>query len=106
MVGLLSSEFLRFHLRMPYMDGDLEKSVVEPRLVEDSMNCLRCRGLMIAIQMKDVWSHHTVHGWRCLLCGETMDPGIAANRASHCPPVKSRARVPGSPVAGLGKVKL
>lgn len=71
------------------------------------MNCLRCQGLMIAVLLRDVSSQDTVGGWRCLLCGETTDPGIQANRASHQPPPRSRARVPGSPTAGRsgGKMK-
>jgi hypothetical protein len=66
------------------------------------MHCLRCQGLMVAVQMRDL-GQPPVSGWRCLLCGATTDPGIEANRASHCPPTRSRARVPGSPVARLGK---
>jgi len=69
------------------------------------MRCLRCQGLMIKISMKELSSPDTVVGWRCLLCGEATDPGIEANRVSHIPPVRSRARVPGSPAAGLGKGK-
>lgn len=67
------------------------------------MHCLRCQGLMIAVQLRDVSSQDTVAGWRCLLCGETTDPGIQANRASRQPPPQSRARVPGSPAANHGK---
>ncbi len=67
------------------------------------MNCLRCQGLMIAVELRDTSSWDTVGGWRCLLCGETMDPGIQANRASHQVPIRSRARVPGSPLAHPGK---
>lgn len=70
------------------------------------MPCVRCHGLMIPIQMQEVSSDDIVSGWRCLLCGETTDPGIEANRVSHCPPVRSRARVPGSPPARLGKVRV
>ena len=70
------------------------------------MHCLRCKGLMIATHMKDPSSPGIVSGWRCLLCGETTDPVIEANRVSHCPPVLSRPRVPGTPAAGLGKGKL
>ncbi|TKS61062.1 MAG: hypothetical protein EWM72_00831 [Nitrospira sp.] len=70
------------------------------------MQCLRCKGLMIAVHMRDLSSQDDiVYGWRCLLCGETTDPGIEANRVSHCPPVRSRARVPGSPAARLGKLR-
>lgn len=67
------------------------------------MHCLRCQGLMIAVDMRDLSSQDGVCGWRCLLCGETTDPGIEANRVSHRPPIRSRARVPGSPAARLGK---
>lgn len=77
----------------------------DPQFLEGSMHCTRCHGLMIAIQMIDVSSQDTVPGWRCLLCGETTDPGIEANRASPPPFVLNRARVPGSPVARLGKGK-
>jgi hypothetical protein len=66
------------------------------------MHCLRCQGLLIAIQMRDM-GQPTVFGWRCLLCGATTDPGIEANRASHGQPIRNRARVPGTPVARLGK---
>jgi hypothetical protein len=70
------------------------------------MHCPRCHGLMISIQMKEASSDETAPGWRCLLCGAATDPGIEANRVSHCPPVRSRARVPGSPAAKLGKARV
>jgi len=31
-------------------------------------------------------------GWRCLLCGEILDPVIANNRGSHPMPLLGRAR--------------
>lgn len=61
------------------------------------MQCPRCQGLMIVDRMKESSSLDVVVGWRCLLCGESVDPGIEANRASPPPSVRSRARVPGSP---------
>ncbi len=67
------------------------------------MHCLRCKGLMIATHMRDLSSPDIVFGWRCLLCGETTDPGIEANRVSHCYPVRNGARVPGTPTATSGK---
>ena len=67
------------------------------------MHCLRCKGLMIATHMRDPSSPDIVSGWRCLLCGETTDPGIEANRVSHCHPAQDRARVPGTPRATSGK---
>lgn len=67
------------------------------------MHCARCQGLMTSISMEEPSSADVMVGWHCLLCGETIDPGIEANRVNHCPPVRSRARVPGSPTARLGK---
>ena len=60
------------------------------------MQCPRCEGLMVVTRMKESFNSNTVMGWRCLLCGESTDPGIEANRASPPPSVRSRARVPGS----------
>lgn len=37
------------------------------------MECLRCQGLMIAIQTIDV-GQSLVFGWRCLLSGAATDP--------------------------------
>jgi hypothetical protein len=59
------------------------------------MQCLRCHGLLIAIQMKDM-GQPPVLGWRCLLCGAMTDPGIEANKVSHSPPVLNRARLQGA----------
>jgi hypothetical protein len=66
------------------------------------MRCLRCQGLLVAIQMQDM-GQPPVTGWRCLLCGAMTDPGIEANRVSHSPPIRNGARVPGSPTAKLKK---
>ncbi len=63
------------------------------------MYCSRCHGLMIEVDLRDSSSQDRVSGWRCLLCGETTDSGIEANRLSHGQPSRNRARVPGSPVA-------
>jgi len=102
MVVLCISQFFRFDLCVPPVGANLEESAVAPDHEEDSMHCLRCQGFMIAVQMKDVSSQDTASGWRCLICGETTDPGIEANRLGHCPPSRSRARVPGSPSACFG----
>ncbi len=67
------------------------------------MQCLRCQGLMIVNRMQESSSSDAVVGWRCLLCGESIDPGIEANRASTPLSVRIRARVPGSPPARLKK---
>lgn len=70
------------------------------------MHCPRCHGLMIINRMEESSSSDTVVGWRCLLCGAATDPGIEANRVSHCHPVRSRARVPGSPRATSRKERV
>ena len=67
------------------------------------MRCLRCQGLMIEIDLREVSTRDRVSGWRCLLCGETTDSGIEANRMSHGQPRQNRARPPGSPTVRPGK---
>ena len=65
----------------------------------------RCQGLMIITSMHEPFSADAVVGWRCLLCGEATDPGIEANRAVPPPSVRTRARVPGSTVARVGRAR-
>ncbi len=67
------------------------------------MPCPRCQGFMITTQLRELWSSGLIEGWRCLLCGENIDPVIQVNRTSHAPPAQSRARVPGSPSARSAK---
>lgn len=67
------------------------------------MHCPRCHGLMMTINMKETASGDTVSGWRCLLCGEAIDPGITANRKGHREPMPSRARPPGTVPGELGR---
>ena len=67
------------------------------------MDCPRCHGLMMTIRMKEAGSGDTASGWRCLLCGEAIDPGIEANRKAHVEPIRCRARPPGTALAGSGK---
>jgi len=67
------------------------------------MDCRRCRGLMVEIDLREASTRDRMLGWRSLLCGETTDSGIEANRMSHGQPSKTRARVPGSPPAKFGK---
>ncbi len=47
------------------------------------MTCPRCQGLMVSVTLEDAeWSRSREPslGWRCLLCGEVVDPTIADNR--------------------------
>ena len=61
---------------------------------------------MITTQLRELWSSNMVDGWRCLLCGENIDPVIEDNRTGHFPPVQNRARVPGTPAARYTKGRL
>jgi hypothetical protein len=51
------------------------------------MECVRCHGLMVVDRFVDpeASGHAEFTGWRCLLCGNILDPVIVANR--DCPPV-------------------
>jgi hypothetical protein len=74
------------------------------------MKCLRCQGLMLSIGLEDsgnTTNRESFIGWQCLLCGEVIDPGIAANRKAHSEPVKNRARPPGydTLLDGSGRLK-
>jgi len=82
--------------------GDLQEGTIDPM----PRCCPRCQGFMITTQLKELWSSGVVDGWRCLLCGENIDPVIQVNRTSHTLPVQTRARVPGSPSARFAKAKV
>jgi hypothetical protein len=60
------------------------------------MRCPRCQGVMITVQMKELWGSDTVDGWRCLVCGENIDRVICVNRTRPAPLDQSQARVLGS----------
>lgn len=70
------------------------------------LRCPRCQGFMITTQLYELCPATTVDGWRCLLCGESIDPVIEVNRTGHAPPVQSRARVPGTPTVKSAKGRL
>jgi len=47
------------------------------------MKCTRCDGLMIVdyyIDMEDDQGTHWLRAWRCMACGEVVDPGILRRR--------------------------
>ena len=47
------------------------------------MQCFRCDGLMIVEQFQDVaddTGQNYFNGFRCLVCGEILDPMILMNR--------------------------
>lgn len=50
------------------------------------MNCRRCQGLMLEDQFLDFEGTHGfmwMRGWRCVNCGDAVDPLIEANRWLH-----------------------
>ena len=47
------------------------------------MNCPRCQGFMVEdyfIDLRESMGPHWVTGWRCMNCGNVVDPMIAVNR--------------------------
>ena len=64
---------------------------------------------MVSIRLED-WgnttSRESFDGWHCLMCGEVIEPGIAANRKGHLQPVKNRARPPGYDILVEGPDRL
>ncbi|GJL55662.1 MAG: hypothetical protein NPIRA02_27940 [Nitrospirales bacterium] len=59
------------------------------------MECPRCKGIMVSDSFEDVADDTGAlkfSGWRCILCGEILDPVIAANRQSHHEPLLGRSR--------------
>lgn len=61
------------------------------------MTCSRCRGLMVPHRIEgggEIPHTGTVPGWRCLLCGETIDVVIMANRRGHSVRTKDQPRPP------------
>ena len=47
------------------------------------MKCGRCQGLMVVdyyIDMEDDQGTHWLRAWRCMACGEVIEPGIIKRR--------------------------
>ena len=50
------------------------------------MGCRRCQGLMVPDLIDDLpeeWGLRGVSAWRCVVCGDIIDPVIVANRESR-----------------------
>lgn len=59
------------------------------------MDCPRCKGVMVQNvfeDLRDDTGSLYFNGWRCLICGEILDPVIVTNRASRPSPLLGRAR--------------
>jgi uncharacterized Zn finger protein len=46
------------------------------------MNCLRCAGLMVRDDLQDETGLERFAAWRCVICGEVLDPVILENRSA------------------------
>lgn len=56
------------------------------------MSCRRCQGLMVFDRFLDVHGdtgHLWFRGWRCVACGNIVDPVILINRRRPPPRVRS-----------------
>lgn len=56
------------------------------------MNCHRCHGLMVEERFEDLRGdpHHiSFHGWRCVCCGDIVDPVIMRHRVAGPPATRS-----------------
>ena len=59
------------------------------------MTCPRCKGVMVQDIFEDLHDDTGVlffQGWRCVTCGEVLDPVIASNREARPAPMLGRAR--------------
>lgn len=59
------------------------------------MDCPRCKGVMSQELFEDLLDdtgNINFKGWRCLTCGEILDPVIANNRVSRRAPLLGRSR--------------
>jgi hypothetical protein len=71
------------------------------------MHCLRCHGLMVNIRLEDVGSSSLCFSaWQCLMCGEVIDPVIAANRQELHGSTGSRGRIRYGVALGHGRSAL
>ncbi len=60
------------------------------------MKCPRCAGFMIRddfLDLLDEAGQCRFVAWRCLICGEVLDPLIAKHRMSPPEPMVDRARL-------------
>lgn len=61
------------------------------------MNCPRCNGCMMQddfLDIQDETGQCRFVAWRCLICGEVLDPVILKHRSSPPEPMVDRARLP------------
>jgi phage major head subunit gpT-like protein len=59
------------------------------------MNCPRCNGMMMVdkyLDLHDDTGEISFNAWRCLVCGEVVDPVILKNREKRPAPMNPRNR--------------
>lgn len=59
------------------------------------MNCSRCNGKMSFELFEDIQDDTGslfFYGWRCVHCGEIIDPMIASHRKQRPEPIVSKSR--------------
>lgn len=59
------------------------------------MECPRCQGSMVYEvfeDLRDDTGQLNFQGWRCIICGEILDPIILSNRQSRRGPMVARNR--------------
>jgi hypothetical protein len=57
------------------------------------MQCSRCSGEMayeFFQDMEDDTGNIMFYGWRCIICGEILDPVIVSNRKNRPPPLLNK----------------
>ncbi len=62
---------------------------------ESYLGCPRCRNVMVEEYFQDLRDDTgslRFKGWRCIICGEILDPIILQNRATRPKPFGGRAR--------------
>lgn len=72
------------------------------------MTCPRCAGLMIRdnyLDLQDETGQCRFVAWRCLICGEVLDPVILKHRSTRPEPMMDRARPHFSRCVSLGARK-
>ncbi len=62
------------------------------------MTCQRCHGLMVQdhlLDLEEAYGRLWIEGWRCVSCGDIVDPLIIRRRlVQHIPEVELAATVP------------
>jgi hypothetical protein len=68
------------------------------------MRCPRCKGIMA--QQKFYGLGEFFWGWKCMCCGEIIDPVILENRDESLKPCMAGKGLPGKTMNGKGVAKL